>query len=109
MEEKMRFLFVLILLLSGCATTEVAPQRTAEPHPRFVELERQMKEGRITRAEYARKGLALSRELYPNSREEHALWAYAVVVGGQEERGEITKDMAEYLMAERTAQYHRER
>lgn len=105
----MRFIIVLILLLSGCATTEIAPQQAAGEHPRFIELERQLQEGRITDVEYARKGLALSRELYPHATEKQALWAYAVVVNGQAERGEITKDMADYLLTERTAQYRRER
>ncbi len=106
----MPFIMVLVLFLSGCATTEFAPQQAAEEvHPRFVELDKQLKEGRITRLEHSRKGLALSRELYPYGTEEQALWAYAIVIYGQLERKEITEDMAQYLFSERTAQYYRER
>jgi hypothetical protein len=108
MGVNMPFIMLLVLFLSGCAATSVQ-QAGAEEDPRFVELKRQLREGRITNLEYARKGLALAREIHPNEKDKQALWAYAVLINGQAERGEITEEMADYLMAERTTQYHRDR
>lgn len=106
----MRFIIVLVLFLVGCAATEVAPQQAAteEVHPRIIELDRQLAEGRISNVEHARGKLELVRQLYPNHADLHALRAYAVVIAGQLDRGEITPEMRDYLWEQRRAEFYRQ-
>lgn len=104
----MRFIIVLVLLLSGCATTGIAPQQAEEIHPRVIELDRQLAEGRISNVEHARGKLELVRQLYPTHAELHALRAYGVVLAGQLDRGEITPEMRDYLWEERRAEFYRQ-
>ncbi|WP_074974792.1 hypothetical protein [Nitrosospira multiformis] len=105
----MPFIMVLVLFLSGCATTEFAPQQAAEEiHPRIIELDRQLAEGRISNVEHARGKLELVRQLYPNHAELHALRAYGVLIAGQLDRGEITPEMRDYLWEQRRVEFYRQ-
>lgn len=104
----MRIIILLVaLMLSGCATTGPAPQVQEEADPRMVELDRLLKEGKITNVEHARGKLERVRQKYPTHAELHALRAYGVVLGAQLDRGEITPEMADYLWAEKVVEFYK--
>src|SRR5215217_3286514 len=89
----MKYLIILALLLSGCASVEQRKQEAlnAEYDEHQTALLKDFKDGKLGEVEFSNKQLTLNEHYFPNAHITHATLRDRVALASALERREITR------------------